>query len=77
MIKADPLFSSGIRASMMDDICLSDGISFSPGRRRMQCAVTTPKGGTITTIPVQYTLLIAGSSCLFVELCVGVGVCNV
>ena len=55
MIKADPHFSSGIRASMMDAVCLSDGISFSPGRRRMQCAVTTPEGGTITTIPVQYT----------------------
>ena len=55
MINTDPHSSSGIRASMMDAVCLSDGISFSPGRRRMQCAVTAPEGGTITTIPVQYT----------------------
>ena len=47
MIKQDPHSSSGILDSIIDAACFNDGMSLSPGRRRRQCAVIAPDGGTI------------------------------
>ena len=47
MIKQDPHSSLGILDSIIDAACFNDDISLSPGRRRRQCAVTAPDGGTI------------------------------
>ena len=47
MIKQDPHSSSGILVNIIVAACFNDGMSLSPGRRRRQCAVTAPDGGTI------------------------------
>ena len=43
---------------MMEAACLSDGMSLSPGRRRMQWAVMAPEGGTMSVGSAMFNVML-------------------